>query len=147
MAWGTCFLTFYAVANGSAFPLDLSFSFVAALLYLAIPGTAIGFLAYLEIVRRLGAPTAAFSTVLYPVIALAVSTVVEGYRWTPEGAIGLLLILGGNVLVFAPARLLRHAAMLRLSYATGPRYPAPAPDPRSGRRDARCRPRCGSARR
>ena len=113
MAWGTCFLTLYAVANGSAFPLDLSFSFVAALLYLAIPGTAIGFLAYLEIVRRLGAPTAAFSTVLYPVIALAVSTVVEGYRWTPEGAIGLLLILCGNVLVFAPARLLRHAAMLR----------------------------------
>jgi drug/metabolite transporter (DMT)-like permease len=110
MAWGTGFLALYALAKGSALPLDLSISFVVALLYLAVPGTAVGFLAYLEIVRRLGAPTAAFSTVLYPVIALAVSTVVEGYRWTPEGALGLLLILGGNVLVFAPAPLLHRAA-------------------------------------
>ena len=108
MAWGTLFLGFYALANRSVFPVDLSIPFIVALLYLAIPGTAIAFLAYLELVRRLGAPTAAFSTVLYPVIALAVSTVVENYRWTPEGALGLVLILAGNVLVFAPARLLRR---------------------------------------
>ena len=54
--------------------------------------------------RRLGAPLAAFSTVLYPVIALTVSTFFEGYHWTSAAAVGLLLIALGNMLVFAPAR-------------------------------------------
>jgi drug/metabolite transporter (DMT)-like permease len=109
MAWGTAFLVLYALARSQPFPLDLPASFLVALVYLAIPGSAIGFLAYLELVKRLGAPTAAFSTVVYPVIALAVSTVVEDYRWTLAGALGLALILLGNILVFAPTPLLRRA--------------------------------------
>lgn len=108
MAWGTLLLTCYAVLRGRHFPVDVSPAFLVALLYLAVPGSVVGFLTYLELVRRLGAPVAAFSTVIYPVIALAVSTVFEGYRWTPAGAAGLVLVLAGNVLVFAPAALLRR---------------------------------------
>jgi drug/metabolite transporter (DMT)-like permease len=81
-----------------------------ALIYLAIPGTAIGFLSYLEVVRRLGAPLAAFSTVLYPAIALTVSTFFEDYHWTPAAAMGLLLIALGNMLVFAPAKVWEMAS-------------------------------------
>jgi len=106
MAWGTLFLTLYALARGRPFPTDLSPSFLIALAYLAIPGSAVGFLTYLELVRRLGASRAAFTTVVYPVIALTVSTVFEGYQWTLFGALGLILILTGNVLVFAPATVL-----------------------------------------
>jgi drug/metabolite transporter (DMT)-like permease len=108
MAWGTLFLTLYALARGRSFPLDLSPSFLVALAYLAIPGSAVGFLTYLELVRRLGASRAAFTTVLYPVIALAVSTVFEDYHWTLTGALGLVLILLGNTLVFAPASLVQR---------------------------------------
>lgn len=109
MAWGTVLLILHALVRGQPFPLDLSASFLTALVYLAIPGSVAGFLTYLELVRRLGASTAAFSTVVYPVIALAVSTVVEDYRWTIAGAVGLVLILLGNVLVFAPAAMIRRA--------------------------------------
>ena len=104
MGWGTLFLAGVTFSRGEPWPLDLSWNWYLALIYLAIPGTAIGFLSYLEVVRRLGAPLAAFSTVLYPAIALTVSTFFEGYHWTPAAAVGLLLIALGNMLVFAPAR-------------------------------------------
>jgi drug/metabolite transporter (DMT)-like permease len=104
MGWGTLFLAAFTFAQGLPLPLDLSLNFWLALLYLAIPGTVIGFLTYLEVVKRLGAPLAAFSTVLYPAIALVVSTFFEGYQWTLASAAGLLLIALGNTLVFAPVK-------------------------------------------
>jgi drug/metabolite transporter (DMT)-like permease len=104
MGWGALFLAAFTLLQDQPLRLDLSLDFYLALLYLAIPGTVIGFLTYLEVVRRLGAPLAAFSTVLYPAIALTVSTYVEGYRWTFAAAVGLLLIALGNTLVFAPVK-------------------------------------------
>lgn len=126
MAWGTVFLTGYALARGRPFPLDLSPSFLVALAYLAIPGSAVGFLTYLELVRRLGPSRAAFTTVVYPVIALAVSTVFEDYRWTLYGALGLVLILMGNVLVFVPGTWLRR---WRAAVLPGRRRPGPGVSP------------------
>ncbi|WP_088342673.1 MULTISPECIES: DMT family transporter [Rhodomicrobium] len=119
MAWGTLFLAALTFSRGQSLPLDLSWNWYLALFYLAIPGTVIGFLSYLEVVRRLGAPLAAFSTVLYPAIALTVSTFFEGYHWTPAAALGLLLIALGNMLVFAPGRfwgIVSHASR-RIAYA------------------------------
>jgi drug/metabolite transporter (DMT)-like permease len=37
--------------------------------------------------------------VLFPIVALSVSTWLEGYRWTPLAAAGVVLVLLGNVLV------------------------------------------------
>jgi drug/metabolite transporter (DMT)-like permease len=110
MGWGTLFLACLTLGRGQPLPLDLSWNWYMALIYLAIPGTAIGFLSYLEVVRRLGAPLAAFSTVLYPAIALTVSTFFEDYHWTPAAAVGLLLIALGNMLVFAPAKVWEMAS-------------------------------------
>lgn len=110
MGWGTVFLALIVLARGQPLTLDLSWNYTLALVYLALPGTVIGFLTYLEVVKRMGAPLAAFSTVLYPAIALTVSTVFEGYRWTPAGVLGLLLIACGNILVFAPGWVWQGAA-------------------------------------
>jgi uncharacterized integral membrane protein len=38
--------------------------------------------------------------VLFPFVALAVSTVFEGYRWSVPAAIGLLLVVIGNLIAF-----------------------------------------------
>jgi drug/metabolite transporter (DMT)-like permease len=83
---------------GSAF--DPSPTYVGALLYLAIPGSVIGFTAYLTLVGRLGPERAAYSTVLFPVVALNVSAWVEGYQWTAPALLGLVLVMAGNVIVF-----------------------------------------------
>ncbi|CFP56719.1 Uncharacterised protein [Bordetella pertussis] len=49
----------------------------------------------------MGPARAAYCTVLFPVVALTISTFVEGYRWTPQALAGLALVMLGNVLVFA----------------------------------------------
>ena len=36
---------------------------------------------------------------LFPIVALAISTAVEGYRWTLLAMLGAALALAGNVLV------------------------------------------------
>lgn len=82
----------------------LDWHYLGALLYLAIPGSVIAFTAYLTLVGRIGPDRAAYSTVLFPVVALIVSTIFEGYRWTAPAFAGLVLVLAGNVLAFLPPR-------------------------------------------
>lgn len=41
---------------------------------------------------------------LFPIVALAVSTVFEGYRWSGLAVVGLLLVVAGNLVAFDLAR-------------------------------------------
>ena len=103
-AWGMAVGTVALVAGCAAFGVppafDTSPTYVGALLYLAIPGSVIGFTAYLLLVGRLGPERAAYCTALFPLVALAISSVVEDYRWTPAALLGLALVMAGNALVF-----------------------------------------------
>ena len=100
MAFGATITALGALALGQPPRLDLSPTYLLAWLYLAVPGSVIGFTAYLTLGGRLGAERAAYCTVLFPVVALNVSAWVEGYHWTPAGLAGLLLVALGNVVVF-----------------------------------------------
>jgi len=85
---------------GMPFTVDASPRYLGALFYLAVPGSVIAFTAYLVLVGRIGPDRAAYSTVLFPVVALSVSTVLEGYHWTLPAFGGVALVLGGNLLAF-----------------------------------------------
>jgi drug/metabolite transporter (DMT)-like permease len=63
-------------------------------------GSVIGFTAYLMLVGRIGPERAAYCTVLFPIVALAVSTVFEGYRWSALAVVGLVLVVAGNLVAF-----------------------------------------------
>lgn len=126
MAVGTALLVGYAAAAGVPWVIDTSPRYVGALLYLAIPGSVIGFTAYLTLVGRLGPERAAYSTVLFPVVALNVSAWAEGYRWTLPALAGLALVMAGNVLVFR-----RRPA--GASPAASPTGPSPHPPGHAGR--------------
>jgi drug/metabolite transporter (DMT)-like permease len=103
-AWGMLVGTLALVAGcaalGIAPAFDASPGYVGAWLYLALPGSVVGFTAYLLLVGRLGPERAAYCTVLFPLVALAISSVVEDYRWTAPALAGLALVMAGNVLVF-----------------------------------------------
>lgn len=71
-----------------------------ALIYLALVGSIGGFTAYLLLAARIGSARAGYATVLFPLVALAISTVLEGYRWTPNALAGVALTLLGNVIMF-----------------------------------------------
>lgn len=78
--------------------------YLAAMLYLAVFGSVVGFTTYLMLVARLGSSRAAYTTVLFPVVALGLSTLFEGYVWHTSGVFGLALALLGNLVMFAPDR-------------------------------------------
>jgi drug/metabolite transporter (DMT)-like permease len=102
-------LTLASLAMGLPLDIEHSARYVGALFYLAIPGSVIGFTAYLMLVGRMGPDRAAYCTVLFPVVALSVSTVYEGYIWTASSFVGLGLVLIGNLLAFVPLRLFKEA--------------------------------------
>ena len=104
MLVGTGLLVAWCMLSGTPLVFEATTRYVGALLYLAIPGSVIGFTAYLTLVGRLGPEKAAYSTVLFPVVALNVSTWAEGYVWKPPALAGLLLVMLGNVLVFRKPR-------------------------------------------
>ncbi|WP_259782219.1 DMT family transporter [Aestuariispira ectoiniformans] len=99
MLYGSIVLALIAAGKGVTFSFDTSLPYVGGLLFLAIPGSVIAFTTYLWVVGRLGPEKAAYMTVLFPVVALSISTVWEGYHWAPSAIIGLLAILAGNILV------------------------------------------------
>ncbi|WP_283150013.1 DMT family transporter [Silvimonas soli] len=113
-AWGMLFgalvLLLASMLSGQQFVFDTRPVYIGALLWLAIPGSVIGFTAYLMLVGRLGAERAAYCTVLFPLVALNVSAVMEGYRWTPLAISGVLLVMAGNWLVFRKPRAARVLA-------------------------------------
>ncbi len=100
MTIGATVIALFALATGQPARFDTSLQYVGAWLYLAIPGSVVGFTAYLTLVGRMGADRAAYCTVLFPVVALNVSAWVEGYHWTLPALAGLCLVALGNVVVF-----------------------------------------------
>ena len=76
------------------------------LVYLALFGSVIAFGCYLTLVGRIGPGRAAYVTLLFPVVALMLSTIWEDYHWTLSGLSGILLILCGNYLALAKQRVL-----------------------------------------
>jgi drug/metabolite transporter (DMT)-like permease len=102
--YGTGLLTVYALLQGLPPGIDLRSAYLLSLLYLAIPGTALAFGFYLALIRRIGASRAAYSNILFPVVALLMSTAFEGYRWTAWAVAGLLLALAGNALALTRRR-------------------------------------------
>ena len=72
----------------------------AALIYLAIIGSIVGFTCYLLLVDRIGSARAGYATVMFPIVALALSTLLEGYQWTALAAVGVLCAGLGNAVMF-----------------------------------------------
>ncbi|WP_375737452.1 DMT family transporter [Pseudomonas boanensis] len=105
MLYGTLLLCAWCLVSGTPFAMEWNTRYVGSLLYLAIPGSVIGFTAYLTLVGRMGPERAAYCTVLFPVVALNISAFVEGYEWTAPALFGLLLVMAGNLLVFRKPKL------------------------------------------
>ncbi len=98
MIYGAAYSLAVALLSGNALAFDISFGYVISLAYLAVFGSAIAFICYLTLMSRIGADRAAYTAVLFPVVALLISTLFEDYAWSLLSAIGVALIIAGNVL-------------------------------------------------
>jgi drug/metabolite transporter (DMT)-like permease len=99
MAWGSAGSALAALSTGEGIHFSLSPSYLASLLYLAVFGSILAFAAYLTLLERVGAARAGYVGVMTPVVALAISGVVEGFPWGPTTVAGIAVVVAGNLVV------------------------------------------------
>ena len=106
MSWGALYLLGLVLATGTPLVAPPDLVYVAALGWLAVFGSVVGFTTYLMLVARIGSGRAAYATVMFPVVALVLSALWEGYVWDGRTVLGLGLTIAGNVVIFAGPSLL-----------------------------------------
>jgi drug/metabolite transporter (DMT)-like permease len=89
----------WCAARGLPFAFDTRWPYLLSLLYLALFGSVVAFVAYLTLLQRIGAGRAGYTAAVIPVVAMLASTAFEAYRWTLSAAAGMVLVLAGTVLV------------------------------------------------
>lgn len=99
MSYGTFLMIVVALLTGREFTFQATVPYVASLLYLALFGSVFAFGMYLTIIGRIGADRAAYTTLLFPIVALSLSMMFEGYRGSVGALVGVGLILMGNFMV------------------------------------------------
>lgn len=107
MLYGALINLGFALATSWPPRLPLAGVYLAGLLYLAIMGSAVTFTQYARLLRTIGPARTGYVGVLVPVIAMALSTLFEGYRWTAVAAGGAALAVAGLVVAMrarSPAR-------------------------------------------
>lgn len=99
MLYGVILLNVMCVFTHKTYTFDSAMPYVLSLLYLAIPGSVLGFLTYFGLVKRVGPEKAAYATLFFPIVALIVSTFFESFTWAITDFIGVGLVILGNALV------------------------------------------------
>ncbi len=109
MVYGTALLGVNGLLQGASFVVPFTPEFIWSFLYMVIIGSIVAFGAYLTLLGRIGSVRAGYATVMFPIVALGVSTVMEGYTWTVTSILGLMFALGGNWIVLSRSAKKRQA--------------------------------------
>lgn len=99
MSWGALFIGIVALVRGGDFFPDPTLKYVGGLVWLAVFSSVLAFSAYLTLIGRIGAAKAGYATVLFPIFALLISSIWEGFVWTAYAVVGIGLVALGNVLM------------------------------------------------
>jgi drug/metabolite transporter (DMT)-like permease len=99
MTYGALLMLVLAWSTGREFNFELTVSYVSSLVFLSVFASIIAFWSYLTLLGRVGVERAAYATLIFPLVALGISTIFEGYQWSAYAVIGIVLILGGNLLI------------------------------------------------
>ncbi len=107
MLYGALVMALLSLVMGYSLVPPGNIRWLGAVCYLAIIGSVCGFGAYFILLGRIGAAKASWSTLLFPLVALAFSAEYEGFVWQPHAIIGLAAISCANLLMFirTPLRL------------------------------------------
>lgn len=101
MLIGTSLNALWSFATIGPPVVPTSTGFFFGLAYLSIAASALTFTLYFGLIRVIGPGKAGFSNVLIPVVAMAISTVFEGYVWSTMAAAGGVIVLIGMVIALS----------------------------------------------
>jgi drug/metabolite transporter (DMT)-like permease len=96
MGYGAAAMYLAALLSGRDISVDWSTPYILSLLYLSVFGSVIAFWAYLTLIGRIGADRAGYANLVFPLVALLVSTLLENYQWTLPALLGMGLVVVGN---------------------------------------------------
>ena len=99
MFYGSLLLLIIITLSGTEIVVPTTGQYLFALIYLSVFGSIVAFTTYFLLIERIGANRAAYATVLFPIIALLLSSIYEGYIWTWTSYLGLTFTLGGIILI------------------------------------------------
>lgn len=99
MIYGTLYSTVIALLFQQPLQFSFSPSYLISLFYLTIFGTIIAFGCYLTLLHNVGPARAGYISIITPLVAILISTFFESFSWNYVTVIGMMLIIGGNVLV------------------------------------------------
>lgn len=113
MLYGCLFMVAVALLQGKVPSFDPSWPYLVSLAYLTLFGSVAAFGCYLALLGRIGPAPAGYATVLFPVVALAISTALEGFAWTAASLLGVGLTLFGNLLILSRPKTRPAAAIAK----------------------------------
>jgi drug/metabolite transporter (DMT)-like permease len=113
MAYGALVAALAATVHGSHWSFDASVAYTLSMIYLALFGSVVAFGAYLTLLKQVGPASASYVGVATPIVALALSTLLENYRWTWLAVLGVALAVAGNVVALNAPRRSKAAAVAR----------------------------------
>jgi drug/metabolite transporter (DMT)-like permease len=102
MLWGTLFNALWAWANFGPPIIDPRPAYIGGVLYLGIVGSVITFPLYFGLIRDIGPGKAAYTGVIIPVVAMLLSSIFEGYVWSPLAIGGAVLATLGLIIAMRP---------------------------------------------
>ncbi len=108
MAYGALMLLSLTLIQGHSLQFEFTAAYSLSLLYLALFGSVLAFGSYLTLLGRIGPEKAAYTMVLFPLVALLISTLFENYHWSLSAISGVALVLTGNILIILPKRFLHR---------------------------------------
>ena len=106
-AWGMLYaalgLSLYVVLTGASVDFaTTTMSYWLSLLYLSTFGTVIAFACYFVLLKNIGPEKASYVIVLFPLVAVVLSTLFEGFVWQANTVYGFACVLLGNAIVLTP---------------------------------------------
>ncbi|MEM6584803.1 MAG: EamA family transporter, partial [Pseudomonadota bacterium] len=98
MAYGTAFDLGFAALTAGPPPMPTNPEYWVGVVYLALIGSVVTFPLHYNLVREIGAGRTAYNAILTISVAMLLSTLFEGYRWTALTVGGMGLAVMGMII-------------------------------------------------
>lgn len=98
MFYGAIYMLLLGFLTNKQFVFDWSYDYVLSIIYLTAFGSIVAFGTYLTLIGKIGAGKAAYVILTIPVVAISLSVIFESYQLSVYSIVGIVMIIGGNVL-------------------------------------------------
>ena len=101
LLWGTLVNAVLAWAIAGPPVFEPRLGYVLGVAYLALVGSVAAFPLYFRLLRDIGAAQGGYVNVVVPIVAMSLSTVFEGYRWSMLAVAGVVIALSGMAIALS----------------------------------------------